>query len=57
MNNEYIQIHEQLNFSLKELYQVSLNGIETAFIDEGMKIELSKQFAKEYNEIASQVVG
>jgi len=57
MNNEYIQIHEHLNFSLKELYQISLNGIQTAFIDEGKRSELYRQFSEEYNEIESHIVG
>ena len=57
MNNEYFQIHEHLNFSLKELYQISLNGIQTAFIDEGKRSELYRQFSEEYNEIESHIVG
>ncbi len=57
MNNEYFQIHEHLNFSLKELYQISLNGIQTAFIDEGKRSELYRQFSEEYNEIESHLLG
>ena len=56
MNNEYIQLHEHLNFSLEELFQISLNGIKTAFIGESSKSELQKRFSEEYNEIESQVV-
>ena len=57
MNNEYVQLHEHLNFSLKELFQISLNGIKAAFIDESKKSELQKRFSEEYTEIESQVVG
>ena len=39
MNNEYVQLHTHLNFSLQELFQISLNGIRTAFIDESKKSE------------------
>ena len=56
MNNEYLQLHEHLNFSVEELYQISLNGIQTAFIDDGMKSELRKRFSEEYREIESQLV-
>lgn len=57
MNNEYLQLHEHLNFSLSELYQISLNSVQTAFIDEGKKSKLHRKFSEEYNEIGSQVVG
>jgi len=57
MNNEYIQLHKHLNFSLQELYQISLNGIKTAFIDESKKLKLLKRFSKEYDEIESRVDG
>ncbi|TFH04384.1 MAG: adenosine deaminase, partial [Candidatus Thorarchaeota archaeon] len=43
MNNEYAQLHEHLNFTLRELFQISLNGIETAFIGEDTKSELRIQ--------------
>lgn len=56
MNNEYLQIHEHLNFSLSELFQISMNGIQTAFIDDDMKSKLHKQFSEEYKEIESQLV-
>jgi len=57
MNNEYVQLHEHLNFSLQDLYQISLNGIGTAFIDEGKKSELLDRFSQAYDEIESQVDG
>ena len=57
MNNEYVHLHEHLNFSLDELYQISLNGIQTAFIDESRKSELREQFIEEYRKIESQLVG
>jgi adenosine deaminase len=56
MNNEYIQLHNQLNFSFGELYQLSLNGIETAFLDESTKLEFRNKFSKEYDTIESQLV-
>jgi len=56
MNNEYIQLHEHLNFSVEELYQISLNGIETAFIDDGMMAKLKEKFEGEFRDIESQLV-
>ncbi|MGY5873292.1 MAG: adenosine deaminase [Candidatus Thorarchaeota archaeon] len=55
MNNEYIQIHEYLNFTLEELFQISLNGLETAFISETDARKLKKRFQQEYKEIESQL--
>jgi adenosine deaminase len=55
LNNEFIQIHNHLGFSMQELFQLSMNGIETAFIDEGKKTELRDSFSKEYSRITNQV--
>ena len=53
LNNEYFQIHKHLGFSIPELFQLSMNGIETAFIDEAMKTELRDSFSAEYSQIVS----
>ena len=55
LNNEYYQIHQHLGFSIPELFQLSMNGIETAFIDEAMKLDLSNSFSTEYRQIMSQL--
>lgn len=55
LNNEYLQIHEHLGFSVPELFQLSMNGIETAFIAEGMKKELRTSFSSEYDQIMKQI--
>ncbi len=54
LNNECIQIHNHLGFTLRELFQLSLNGIETAFINEVRKTELRETFYSEYNHILIQ---
>ena len=51
LNNEYIQIHKYLGFSIQELYQISLNGVKMAFIDDSRKKELTDTFNREYNRI------
>ena len=38
MNNEYIQLHEQLGFTVPELFQLSLNAIDSAFLTEKEKV-------------------
>lgn len=54
LNNEYIQIHKHLGFSLSELFDVSLNGVEAAFIEEKEKDQLRQSFNKEYQDILSR---
>lgn len=49
LNNEFIQIHKHLGFSLAELFQLSLNGIKSAFIDESVKKSMKETFSREYN--------
>ncbi|NHI89897.1 MAG: adenosine deaminase [Candidatus Thorarchaeota archaeon] len=49
LNNEYIQIHKHLDFSIQELFQISLNGVGMAFIDESRKNALTDIFNHEYN--------
>lgn len=51
LNNEYIQIHKHLDFSIQELLQISLNGVGMAFIDDSRKKELRDTFNREYNRI------
>ncbi|MFW9835248.1 MAG: adenosine deaminase [Candidatus Thorarchaeota archaeon] len=51
LNNEYIQIHKHLDFSIQELFQISLNGVRMAFIDDSRKKELRNTFNREYSRI------
>ena len=55
MNNEYIQIHQHLGFSIAELFQISLNGVETAFIDDKKKSALRESFSQEYQRITNRL--
>jgi len=55
MNNEYITLHKELGFSVEELYQISLNGLKSAFIDEDRRSSLARQFSMEYDEIEFQL--
>ncbi|MFW9807084.1 MAG: adenosine deaminase [Candidatus Thorarchaeota archaeon] len=51
LNNEFIQIHKHLGFTLSELFQLSLNGITSAFTDESVKKDMREMFSKKYNVI------
>jgi adenosine deaminase len=48
MNNEYIQLHEQLGFAVPELFQLSLNAVDSAFLPEPKKAKLRERFVDEY---------
>jgi len=51
MNNEYIQLHQELGFTLDELFNLSLNALETSFIDDDLRKQMQLQFHSEYDKI------
>ena len=52
INNEYLQLHNELGFSVDELMRISLDSIETSFLPNKKKEELREKFLKEYRELA-----
>ena len=48
MNNEYIQLHNMLGFTIPELFQISLNTVESAFLTMEEKEKLIGEFREEY---------
>jgi len=48
MNNEYLQLHRNLNFTIPELFKLSLNAIDSSFLPERRRINMRESFAKEY---------
>ncbi len=54
MNNEYLQLHRELGFTVDELMRISLDSIETSFLPMKKKEELREEFLKEYRELASK---
>jgi adenosine deaminase len=52
MNNEYIQLHKELDFSVDELMRISLDSIDTSFLPMKRKEELRGDFLKEYRELS-----
>jgi len=37
MNNEYLQLHRQLNFTVSELFDLTLNALDSSFLPETVK--------------------
>ena len=51
MNNEYVQLHEQLGFTVPELFQISLNALDSAFLSDEEKIRLRTNFHEEIDRL------
>jgi adenosine deaminase len=54
MNNEYLQLYRQLGFSLSELFNLSLNAVNSSFLPEESKSKMRKSFSKTYNRILDE---
>jgi len=54
MNNEYVQLHEQLGFTVKELFKLSLNAVDSAFISVNERRRLRDAFTEDYESLVSQ---
>ena len=51
MNNEYLQIRSRLNFTIQELFGLSLNAIDSSFLPEDERAEMRESFANEYQRL------
>jgi adenosine deaminase len=51
MSNEYIQLHKWLNFTVSELFQLTLNALDTSFLPKAQKARIDKAFKEEYKDI------
>jgi len=51
MNNEYLQLHRQLDFTVSELFRLTLNALDSSFLSETRKVQLHKSFIKEYRRL------
>ncbi len=54
MNNEYIQLHRELGFTVDELFRLSLNAVESSFLPNRDKVELQEAFIVEYNRLKDE---
>lgn len=53
MNNEYLQLHRELGFTVAELFQLSLNAVESSFLPDDERGRLRDNFVKEYHQLMS----
>ncbi|MBA7627491.1 Aminodeoxyfutalosine deaminase [subsurface metagenome] len=51
MNNEYVQLQEQLGFTVPELFQISLNAVDSAFLPDEEKNRLREKFHEEIDRL------
>jgi aminodeoxyfutalosine deaminase len=54
MNNEYLQLHRQLGFSISELFKLSLNAVNSSFLSEEAKVKMRESFVKSYNRMMDE---
>jgi adenosine deaminase len=51
MDNEYLQLHRNLNFTIPELFKLSLNAIDSSFLPEKRKIKMRESLIKEFKRL------
>ncbi|MBN2228741.1 MAG: adenosine deaminase [Candidatus Thorarchaeota archaeon] len=51
MNYEFIQLHQELGFSVDELFKISLDSIQSSFLDPKIKDQLRRSFTREYTSL------
>jgi adenosine deaminase len=51
MNNEYLQLHQQLNFTVSELFKLTLNALDSSFLPETRKMQIRESFTREYRRL------
>jgi len=51
MNNEYLQLHQRLKFTISELFKLSLNGVDSLFLPEENKNSMRESFTKKYQSL------
>jgi len=54
MNNEYLQLHRQLNFTVSELLELTLNAIDSSFLPEIRKLKMRESLMKEYRRLTGE---
>jgi len=53
MNNEYMTLHRGLGFTLEELFGMSLDAVDSAFLPEEERRRLREEFIEEYGRITA----
>lgn len=52
MNNEYRTLHDELGFTIPELFRLSLNGIDSSFLEEDRRRSLKRSFYESYDRLS-----
>jgi adenosine deaminase len=55
MNNEYEQLQEVLGFTIQELFRISLNAVESSFVDVEAKQQMRREFHNDYSRIIDSI--
>jgi adenosine deaminase len=54
MNNEYMQLNQRLNFTIPELFKLSLNAVDSSFVPEEARMDMRESFIKEYGRLVEE---
>jgi adenosine deaminase len=54
MNREYLELHRQLDFSLSELFKLSLDAVNSSFLPEETRSKMLEAFIKTYNHLTNE---
>ena len=54
MNDEFLQLYHKLGFSLHELFNLSLNAVNSSFLSKESKSKMRKSFMKTFDRILDQ---
>jgi adenosine deaminase len=54
MNNEYMQLNQRLNFTIPELFKLSLNAFDSSFVPEEARMDMRESFIKEYGRLVEE---
>ncbi len=54
MNNEYLQLNQRLGFTISELFKLSLDAVDSSFLNEKRKAKMRESFVKEYERLLNK---
>lgn len=53
MNNEYLQLYWKLHFTIPELFQFTLNAVDSSFVSEEERVRMHESLVEEYQRLMS----
>ncbi|UCB60380.1 MAG: adenosine deaminase [Candidatus Bathyarchaeota archaeon] len=51
MDNEYLQLHRHLGFTVPELFQLTVSALDSSFMGETQKTQMRESFVKDYQQL------